>query len=70
MQTNDYYRIELLITDSKTWNHLTICILFVLRIETWSYNCLEIWFGLFYGISNFVGYLMPTTEYKYIIHDL
>ena len=62
--------------------------LFVLRIVSWSYNCLQVsiivsylkpykwvetndlldrndylvWFGLvslFYGISTFVGYLMP-----------
>ena len=30
-----------LMLDRKTWNHSTVCKLFVLRIVTWSYNCLQ-----------------------------
>ena len=25
MQTNDWYKIELLVLDKDTWNHLTVC---------------------------------------------
>ena len=39
MQTIDYYWIELLMLNQNTWNYLTVCKLFVLRIVTWSYDC-------------------------------
>ena len=43
------------------------CKLFVLKILTWSYNCKGLLFGLVYGISTSVGYLMPKPAYIYII---
>ena len=41
VQTNDYYEIELSILYKNMWNALILCLLFVLRIVSWSYNCVQ-----------------------------
>ena len=43
--------------DKNSWNHLVVCKLFVLRIDTWSYNCL---------LGIIISYLKP---YLYKLFD-
>ena len=53
-QTNERCWIELLVFDSHTWNHLTVC--------KWvnNVNWLGGWLFGFYGIWTFVCYLTPS----------
>ena len=42
MVTWNYIACNLLVLDRNTWNQVTLCKSFILRIDSRSYNCLQI----------------------------